>query len=125
MEQLLLHLLGDYVTQSDWMANNKGKRSLVCLCHVVMYSAPFVAIGSLRAVFVIWSTHFLIDRFGLARYVVWLKNFIGPRHCNPKWDDCTKTGYPNYRPEWITVWLMIVTDNFLHLAINWAALRWL
>jgi hypothetical protein len=25
MNQLLLHLIGDYVTQSDWMAQNKTK----------------------------------------------------------------------------------------------------
>jgi hypothetical protein len=45
--------------------------------------------------------------------------------CNWKWSDCTKTGYPPDRPEWLTVWLLIVADNAMHLAINYAALRWL
>jgi len=52
MEQLLLHLIGDYITQTDWMARKK--------------------LESLLA-----------------------------------------------------VWLLIAVDNTTHLAINYAALRWL
>lgn len=125
MEQLLLHLLGDYITQSDWMARNKRKNTFACLCHVILYSLPFLFLGSAGAVLVVCSTHFLIDRFGLARYLVWAKNFLAPPRQNPNWDNCTKTGYPNYQPDWMTVWLTIVADNFLHLTINYAALRWL
>ena len=34
MEQLLLHLIGDYVTQTDWMARAKVSTTLAALCHV-------------------------------------------------------------------------------------------
>lgn len=123
MTQLILHLIGDYLTQSDWMALNKTKNSLVALCHTAIYALPFLWIGSFSAVFVIWSTHFFIDRFCLARYVVFAKNFMGWPW--PTWADCKATGYPSDRPLWMTVWLTVIADNTIHLTINWAALRWL
>jgi len=122
MEQLLLHLIGDYITQSDWMALNKTKNSFACLCHVTLYSIPFYFIASWKALIIIYVTHFFIDRFRLARYVVFIKNFIGDK---PKWSDCQVTGYPSDRPLWMTVWLMIVADNILHLSINYLSLRYL
>lgn len=122
MEQLILHLIGDYVTQSDWMAQRKTSSSWAALCHATVYSIPFLLIGSLRAFLIIWSTHFLIDRFRLARYVVFAKNFLGWPW--PTWSDCKGTGYPSERPAWLAVWLLIAADNTLHLAINYAALRW-
>jgi hypothetical protein len=83
MEQLLMHLFGDYIVQSHWMANNKTKHWWPALAHASAYSASFAiaccfGILSWRALFVIWSTHYVIDRYRLARYVVWAKNWIGP-----------------------------------------------
>jgi hypothetical protein len=123
MIQLILHLTGDYVTQSDWMAIRKTSSTWAAFCHATVYSAPFLLIGSLKAFAVIWVTHLLIDRFRLARYVVFAKNFLGWPW--PKWEDCKATGYPSARPAWLAVWLLIAADNTMHLAINWASLRWL
>lgn len=128
MEQLILHLIGDYVTQSDWMAVNKTKNSLAAWVHALFYSFPFLLLirhapNPAIAGCVILVTHFLIDRFRLARYVVWAKNWIGPG--NRPWSECTATGYPPGRPDWLCVWLLIIADNTLHLAINYSALRWL
>jgi hypothetical protein len=78
MIQLILHLVGDYVTQSNWMATRKTERWWPAFCHAFIYSLPFLWIGSHRAVFVIGLSHFLIDRYRLARYLVWLKNFLCP-----------------------------------------------
>jgi hypothetical protein len=164
MEQLILHLFGDYVTQSDWMALNKRKSTPAALCHAFVYSLPFLLLtyghGQFCWMTILW-THFLIDRYGLARYVVWAKNFnwfrksrmqtlgeavtearergeignvIGPDDAWPipcerpfewTWKECSATGYDPTRPAWLAVWLMIAADNTLHLAINYAALRWL
>ncbi len=41
-DQLLCHAIGDYVIQSDWMANEKTKRSLAALAHVLTYAVPFL-----------------------------------------------------------------------------------
>ncbi len=123
MEQLILHLIGDYITQSDWMARNKTRRSWPAFCHAVVYSVPFFLIGSAGAVGVIFLTHFVIDRFQLVRYLVWVKNWISPGY-HP-WAECSETGYHKSVPVWLATWLMIVCDNTLHLVCNYCALRWL
>jgi Protein of unknown function (DUF3307) len=122
-DQLLVHALGDYILQSDWMANNKTKHWWPALAHAAIYSLPFILFQpSAAAWLVIFGTHFLIDRYRLARYVVWTKNWLGP---NQPWKDCAATGYPADRPAWLAVWLLIIADNVLHVAINGAALSWL
>lgn len=124
MELLLLHLLGDYVTQTDWMAKNKTTNWHPAIAHGVAYSLPFFILDiSALAWFVIFSTHVVIDRFRLARYMIFAKNWLHNRQL--KWKDCNKTGYPNDMPPWMSVWLMIVADNFLHLLINYLAIRYL
>lgn len=125
MEQLILHLIGDYLLQSDWMANNKTKAFFPAWVHAMVYSLPFLLIGSFSAFCVIHGTHFLIDRFGLAKYVVFAKNFLAPKASWLLWEDCKGTGYPRWRPEYLCVWLLIIADNTLHLAINYLSLKYL
>ena len=36
-----------------------------------------------------------------------------------------KQGYPNSSPAWLTVWLMIIADNTLHLTINFIAITFM
>ena len=123
MEQLILHLVGDFVLQSDWMARNKVKRLWPAIVHAAVYSLPFFLIGSIPAVSVIFATHLIIDRYRLVRYVVWLKNWLGPGQ--RPWAECSETGFHNSTPEWLAVWLMIIVDASLHLICNYCALRWL
>ena len=153
MIQLILHLIGDYVTQSDYMANNKRRCSVAAGLHAIVYSLPFLLIfqPSYLAGLTIVLTHFLIDRFGLARHVVYAKNIIlcpnqgvgtwpavmGLLRSEEEtmrrqefdrkwsWENCKATGYPSEAPVWLSVWLTIIADNTLHLLINYAALRWL
>lgn len=136
-DQLLCHAVGDYVLQSDWMANNKTRRSVAALAHAVTYALPFLLLHpSATAVVVIVSTHFVIDRWRLARYVVWAKNaFLAPdgppipqlirgTH-RLSWQNCQHTGYSASTPPWLATWLMIIADNVLHVAINGLALKYL
>lgn len=125
MEQLILHLFGDYVIQSDWMAMEKTKRLWVALVHALSYGLPFLLIGSWQAVVVIVVTHAVIDRYRLARYLCWGKNLASPKAYRFPWSQCSGTGYNAERPAWLAVWLMIAADNTLHLAINYLALRYL
>ena len=75
MEQLLLHLIGDYITQTDWMAKNKINDIRVASLHAIIYSLPFLFIThSLLALSVICITHIFIDRYRIARYVIFAKN---------------------------------------------------
>lgn len=127
MEQLILHAVGDYILQSDWMAQNKTKSRWPALCHALMYSLPFLLICSPLAWSAIMVTHYFIDRYRLARYVVWAKNFMSPRSCwsRNQWDNCSETGYPSDLPPWLAIWLMIIADNTMHLICNYAVIRWL
>ena len=124
MEQLLLHMVGDYITQTDWMATEKTKRSTAALAHAFVYSLPFFLLTSSDAAFyVIFISHFLIDRYRLARFVVFAKNWTTNRSL--RWADCSTTGYHKDTPPWLAFWLLIIADNTLHLCINYGALRWL
>ncbi len=138
--QLLAHFWGDYILQSDWMALNKSRENKPCLVHVTLYTLCFLFVTtSWKALLVIWLTHFWIDRFGLARYLVWAKNHMGPivspasqneapvywNSRYPSWEMCKKTGYEDARPMWITVWLTIVADNTLHVTCNYLAITFL
>jgi Protein of unknown function (DUF3307) len=133
-DQLLCHAVGDYVLQSDWMANEKTKRSIAALAHVTTYCLPFLFLRpSIAALAVIVGTHFVIDRWRLARFICWGKNILlGPAWPWPSpgdpsraWSNCNITGYPSERPAWLAVWLLIIADNVCHILINGAALRWL
>lgn len=116
-DQIVAHLVGDYILQSHWMATEKVRNSLAAAVHAVTYTLPFAFITwSPPALALICGTHFLVDRFRLARFVVWAKNGArGP---------VTATGYTDDVPPWLAVWLLIIADNIVHLLINAAALRW-
>lgn len=141
-DQLLCHAIGDYILQSDWMATEKTKKSIAALCHVLTYGLPFLFLRpSWTAIAVIIGTHFVIDRWRLARFVVWAKNLIRPplwrRGFDPfsesgrkerfrlSWENCRATGYTSETPAWLAVWLLIIADNLMHVAINGLALRYL
>jgi hypothetical protein len=138
MEQLIHHLIGDYITQSDWMANNKTSKysARSSARHCLQPAVPCCSVHRGSHSLVILGTHFVIDRFRLAKYVVWLKNFAYPweydevfQGCIPDekydWHNCKATGYPSETPMWLAVWLMIIADNTMHLTINYLSLRYL
>lgn len=159
-DQIFAHIAGDYILQSHWMATEKTKRSLAAAVHVVFYAIPFVVAfkPSLLALIVIAGTHFVIDRWRLARFVVYVKNLLAPFRVvkvesretakdvvdaaeagfamtwfssyvvvsgNYSWRFCAATGYHKDVPAWLSVWLLIIVDNAMHIGINALALRYL
>lgn len=141
-DQILAHLVGDYVLQSDWMATQKvsrGSRRLVGIgfvaaaVHAFTYSLLFILFRpSIAAWLVILLSHFFIDRYRLARYLVYAKNFLAPVYWTRlkltdhlPWAECSATGYPPERPIWLSVWLLIIADNVCHLVCNGLALKFL
>lgn len=134
---LLAHGCGDYVLQSDWMANEKTKRWWPALAHGAMYSVPFIALvvfppwvrgnllAGLGALTVVGGTHAVLDRFRLARHVIFAKERLlsPPRYWRP-WSECSKTGYGPDKPEWLAIMLLIVTDNLIHISINTLVIIW-
>ena len=150
MAQILAHLFGDYILQSDWMAMNKSKRTFPCLVHVILYTLPFLLITtSWKALLVICAVHFILDRWPvIIRRIIWLKNHINPSGKYVPFDRCHIAGYfdtilteaqgnvayldksetiNGFQPRlnYITIWLYIITDNFLHLLTNYLALTYL
>ena len=121
----LAHLAGDYVAQSDWMAQEKTKRWIPALAHAATYAACHLPLTrDPVALALIGGTHAVIDRYRLARHVVWAKNQLAPAEYRYPWSEGQTTGYHHTRPDWMAVWLMILADNCIHLAIGAAVLRW-
>jgi len=126
LDQVMVHIFGDYFLQSDWMATGKKDKVLPCLFHAVTYVLPFLLLTrSILALLVISGTHFVIDHWGLARYLAWLKNFLGPKSSRRPWKECKLTGFSPDRPIWLVVWLTIIMDNSIHLLINALSIRYL
>ncbi len=148
-DQIIAHAVGDYVLQSTWQATQKTSKNLPALVHASIYTLCFIpfVLGltlfqAVVALAVIGGSHFVIDRWRLARYVVWLKEFLAPRatchcgalisqcggHSTPEttwwhpWSECSGTGYHKDRPAFMSVWLLIFADNIIHIIINGATL---
>lgn len=123
---LLAHLVGDYLLQSHWMATEKTKRWWPAVAHGITYTLPYLLITqSPLALLVIAVSHIIIDRYRLARHLVWLKNHLAPKRAWSTWEDSKATGSPSEAPAFLSVWLMIIADNTIHLLINTAAVLWL
>lgn len=117
-DQLVAHAVGDYILQSHWMATQKTKQSVAAAVHAVTYTLPFLLLTqSPEGLAAICGSHFVIDRWRLARFVVWAKNGMrGP---------VTATGYADDVPAWLSVWLLIAADNIIHVICNAVALQYL
>jgi hypothetical protein len=121
-DQILAHLVGDYILQSHWMAQEKTRQSFAAAVHAVTYTLPFLFLTqSPAALAFILGTHFLIDRLRLARYVIWAKN----GYFFTDGAKVSATGYRDDVPPWLSVWLLIIADNILHLICNGVALAYL
>jgi hypothetical protein len=92
------------------------------------------------------GSHFVIDRWRLARHVGWLKNWLSPSGLRwlgwslawrlsgggtvplpspvAPWSECSGTGYSKEKPAYMAVWLMITVDQLLHVACNAAAMQY-
>lgn len=120
---ILAHLVGDYLIQTHWMAVEKTKRMWPAVLHGITYTLPYLFVTqSIPALAVIGGTHIVIDRYRLAKHVIWFKNQFAPKAFRP---GHTATGYGADVPAWMAVWLLIIADNTLHLLINTAAVVWL
>ena len=124
VDQLIAHGVGDYLLQSEWMAREKSKRSLAALVHSVTYLLPFLFLTqNPYTLAVIGGTHFVIDRWYLARHVAWLKNRPWPG--SRPWSECSATGFDPDTPRWKSGWLVVIIDNLMHILINGMAITYI
>ncbi len=154
ISQLVAHLAGDFVLQSQAMASGKLTSWRWAFVHAAVYSLPFAVLLGLTApleraaiaLIVIGGTHAVIDRLALAkRWCVWYGvGFPGIWHRAAVWrwerqhrrDRAWIYGRPGpwllpARPEppalpppCLGTWLIVVVDNTAHLAINATAIGW-
>jgi hypothetical protein len=130
---LLAHMVGDYIIQTNHMAQTKTKSWAAAISHAVSYTLPFTVLylvtGSRQltpvpSLLFIGVTHLLIDRYRLAVYVLWLRNQFAPKEYRYSWDsrglfgeNPSDSGKP-----FIAFWVMVLADNSLHLICNAFAL---
>lgn len=108
---ILGHLVGDYLFQTDAMAANKRSSHMWAAGHCLVYTLYVMILnGSMfaepsfgvpAAVF-IFSTHFLLDRYGLARHL--MNNLLMQER---------------FAAGPLSPWSIIVIDNILHLWCLW------
>lgn len=128
---LAAHFIGDYLLQSHWMANEKSGSWAATYAHGFTYGIPFailfvVALPLTPWMFLAWAiivvTHMYIDHYRLAKHVGWLKNQIGPKKYRPSYKEAMDNfGYSASTPPFIGFWLMVITDNTMHIIINYLA----
>jgi len=111
MIQLLLHLIGDYLLQTDWMAKYKKQKGvdglLACLTHCTLYSLMFFYVGNYQQVVFIFITHFLIDRY---YFIKWYMNTFDMKE---------------FSKEPFSPWSIVIIDNTFHLLCNFVILEYL
>src|SRR5689334_15380677 len=104
------------------MAQTKTTSHGSALAHAASYAACFLGqTRDPRALLVIGGTHYVIDHWRLAKYVVWAKNQVSPEMYRYPYSDAGPFGYSKESPDWLAGWLLFIADNAMHLAINeWA-----
>jgi hypothetical protein len=114
MNQLLLHLFGDFILQNDHVGIGKKEKSPIglfrCVFHCITYSLPFLLITNWLGVILIGAGHFVIDRWQFTTWFIKTKNreiYSG------------NFGYSSSRPAFVALWLNIIQDQVLHLIINY------
>ena len=123
-DQIIAHFVGDYILQSDWMVQHKSRKWSAAFIHVVFYTLPFLFLTTDPLVLsVIAGTHMVIDRWRLARHLIWIKNWPWPG--SKPWSECKETGFSPDLPKYLSTWLLIIVDNVVHILINGAALTYL
>lgn len=99
---LVGHLLGDYVLQDDWQAENKTRSSVACAIHCSLYTLAIWLCSfwwlPWWGVALCWLAHFPVDRWRLAR----------------RWMSFRQEAFATgiFAP-----WSIIVVDNTLHLLV--------
>jgi hypothetical protein len=122
-ELLLGHLVGDYLLQTEWMAQNKAKNTLegwlAAIVHCVAYTGAVC--------FLMWKfdwywwiavffSHFFIDKFALGYY--YLKFLKGLDTYAYK-----SVGEYNELRAGFNAVIYTITDNTMHLVLMWGAYK--
>lgn len=117
---LMGHLVGDYVLQNNYLAQNKTKSSWVCTLHCLLYSLSMQFFcyenipDGLDVCFfgLVFSTHWIIDRYSLADYYL---KFINGRSIFEFYYSKYENSNLHILNGSFTSLVYAVTDNTFHL----------
>ncbi len=110
------HLVGDYLVQNDWMAQNKKKNSFICAIHCLFWTGSVMALTGWYAIMsarvllvfgVLFLTHFAQDRTNIVQW--WMKLIRQPKFLQPP----------------LAPWSIIVVDNVWHIVAIWAVWKFI
>lgn len=103
MEQIICHLVGDYLLQNSWMALNKTKSLIAAICHCAAYTLPFIFLTQDPLILsYIFYGHVVIDYSGIVKQI----------------SDLAMGDCPEYQ-KWT---IGIIRDNTVHLIFNYLVL---
>ena len=140
MEQLIAHLIGDYVLQTDYQAMNKKQNFYIALKHAIIYTLPFLFITTnIWSLLIICVSHAIIDHTNLLwnfRKYINSENLSNIIYQDEDWEGkeelkqpvpiqrlLLNMGFNCTRPVWLCVWIDIIGENSIHLLINYLALK--
>ena len=110
MHWIYAHLIGDFLLQTDWMAQGKKQNSWICLVHVITYMVPFLLTDLVWwQLLCIAVQHFLQDR---TDFVLWLM---------------LRSGKEQFTQPPSAPWSIIVVDSIVHIlfiALIESAIAW-
>lgn len=121
-ELLLGHLVGDYLLQNEWMAQNKSKNTwlgwLTAFIHCIIYTLAVCLImweWNIIWVVAVFFSHFFIDKFAFGYW--YLKHIKGLDTYSYKmvWLSELRAGF--------NAVIYTVTDNTMHLVLMWGAYK--
>jgi hypothetical protein len=97
------HMVGDYILQNDWMAQNKKTSSWACAIHSFVWTSCVVVFTGWgwMPFLILFAFHFLQDRTGFIRF--WM-NFNG------------QSGFATGP---LSPWSVVIIDNTFHLLQIW------
>lgn len=121
-ELLLGHLVGDYLVQNEWMAQNKAKKTwvgwLAAIIHCIIYTlAVCLIMWEWKPIWIVavFFSHFFIDKFAFGYW--YLKHLKGLDTYSYK-----MVGLSELRAGFNAV-IYTVTDNTMHLLLMWGAYK--
>lgn len=98
------HMVGDYILQIDWMAENKKNDNISCLVHSLVWTTAvifFTGWWGWLPFLILFGFHFLQDR---TQFVGFWMNLVGQR---------------NFASGPYAPWSMVIIDNTFHLLQIW------
>jgi len=122
-QMLLGHLVGDYLLQNNFMALNKSKFSLkgwfACIIHCIIYTYAVCLVMqeyNWLWIAIVFLSHFFIDKFSLAAlYLKALKSRDLSKII--RIDKSTVLHMPDAIQAMVTIFVVIVADNTMHLLL--------